>query len=134
MPKANIVNNEITKTIYESTNQGINSSYSVAKITFSGYDTFSLYINSYAESSYDYVVTSTLDAASYPTAYNSATAYTNGNTKSKQYNPTGNLSTNWTKVTYDISDTSEHFIYVVYRKDVSGNSNNDKGYFFIEGD
>lgn len=113
--------------VYESNNKGKRSTYAVSKITFSGYDVFRVYIRSNADGNYDYTIASTIDAASYPTAYNSATtkASTRGNQQS------GKLITNYTLVEYP-SDRNEHHIYIVYRKDLSGDENDDKGYFLIE--
>lgn len=115
--------------VYESTNEGVNSSYSVVKITFYGYLIFKIYIRSYAESNYDYTIASTLDAASYPTVYADATvqASTRGNQQS------GMAISNYTAVTYN-NDGGEHYIYVVYRKDSSDASGDDKGYFLIDKD
>lgn len=98
------------------------------KITFQGYSTFNIYIRSYAESNYDYTIASNIDAASYPKQYSDATvqAHTRGNQKS------GTTIDDYTKVSYTVSDNNEHFIYVVYRKDASVNSGDDRGYVLIE--
>lgn len=114
--------------VYQAANKGVNSSYGVAKITFEGYTTFNVYIRSYAESNYDYTIASTLDASSYPTAYNTSgkvQAHTRGNQKS------GTTISDYTKVSYT-TDGAQHFIYIVYRKDSSQDSNADLGYFLIE--
>lgn len=112
--------------VYQSTNKAKASSYAVAKITFTGYTTFTVYIRSYAESNYDYTIASTLDAASYPTEYRgNVQAHTRGNQKS------GTTISNYTKVDY-VNDGAEHFIYIVFRKDSSTDSNSDLGYFLIE--
>lgn len=114
--------------VYQSTNKGVNSSYAVAKITFTGYTTFTVYIRSYAEGNYDYTIASTLDAASYPTAYNTSgtvQAHTRGNQQS------GTAISNYTKVDY-VNNGAEHFIYIVFRKDSSTHSNSDLGYFLIK--
>lgn len=114
--------------VYQSTNKGVNSSYSVVKITFSGYTTFTVYIRSYAEGNYDYTIASTIDASSYPTAYNTSgtvQAHTRGNQKS------GTALSNYTQVNYT-NDGKTHFIYIVFRKDSSQHSNDDLGYFLIK--
>lgn len=113
--------------VYQATNNGVNNSYSVAKITFEGYTTFNVYIRSYAESSYDYTIASALDATSYPTAYNTTgvVAHTRSNQQS------GTALSNYTKATYT-TDGGVHSIYIVYRKDGSQHTNSDLGYFLIE--
>lgn len=114
--------------VYESSNEGKNNSYSVAKITFSGYEEFVVYIRSYAEGNYDYTIASKVDISGYPTSSNTSSkveAHTRGNQKS------GTTISDYTKVTYS-TDGGEHYIYIVYRKDSSTHSNSDKGYFLIE--
>lgn len=114
--------------VYQSfKNRGINNEVAVMKITFTGYTEFNVYIRSYAESYYDYTMASTLDATSYPTQYTDSTSFadTSGNQQS------GTAISAYTKVSYT-TDGAEHFIYIVYRKDVSANSGEDRGYVLIQ--
>lgn len=113
---------------YISSNKHIGNSYSVAKIIFKDRPTFKIWINSYAESRYDYTIASTLDASTWPIEYGSSTTKTH--TRGKQLNPSS-FPSNWTEVTYE-NDGNEHFIYVVYRKDSGGDSYNDEGCFIIQ--
>lgn len=113
--------------VYQSTNQGIANSYSVAKITFRGFTTFKVYIRSNAESTYDYTIASILDPTGIPTSTtsNNTKAHTSGNQQS------GNLLSNYTEVTYENISSGIHSIYIIYRKNGSTNTNDDSGYFLI---
>ena len=119
------VTNPTSWNMYQSMNYNVSSSQAVMKVTFSGYTSLTCYINSYAETSYDYTIASSLDASSYPTSggYVSTSGF--------QYNPTTFSTSNWKTVTYTPNDTKEHYFYIVFRKDGSVNSNNDRGYFII---
>ena len=115
--------------VYESfSNWHIGNMQAVAKITLFDYTEFTIYIRSYAESSYNYTIASTLDASSVPTDYSISTvkAHTSGNQKS------GTAIGDYTKVVYSDIPEGEHFIYVVYRKDGSGDIGDDRGYLLIE--
>ena len=86
-------------------------------------------IRSYAESTSDYTIASKID-----TDITSNIDYSNSmvksHTRGKQLN--GNVSSNYTVVDYSYSwDTDEHFATVIYRKDSSGNKNDDRGYVMI---
>lgn len=110
--------------------KGVHSSYDVVRVTFSGYSTFRCYIRSYAESNYDYTVVSVLNASSYPTASDSATAYPNANTKGNQQS--GTALSNYTEVVFSgLTPSQTYFFYVVYRKDISQDSGNDEGYLLL---
>ena len=113
--------------VYESDNVGVSNSKSVVKIKFKGYKNFTVYIRSYASAYSGYTIASTLDAYTYPTgSYDTyARADTRGNQKS------GTTISDYTKVEYE-NDGGEHFIYIVYRKDSSAASGDDKGYFLIQ--
>lgn len=97
-------------------------------IRIDGYDTFTIYIRSYAESSYDYAMAFNpdVDVTSLP-AYNTAgvKAHTRGNQKS------GQQLADYTAVTYTDLGRASHFICVAYRKDSSTHSGNDRGYLLI---
>ena len=115
--------------VYQSfSNKGNNSSEARCYIDFDGYETFKVYIRSYAESAYDYVVISNLDAdlPSNPSSSSSGVkAHTSGNQKG------GTSISDYTLVEYTGIDGGEHRITIVYRKDSSGDNNDDRGYFLI---
>ena len=106
--------------VYESTNQGQNDTQSVMYIDINGYDEFTIYVRSYAESTYDYVLVSNLD-----TDISSVKTSTCGNQKS------GTSLSSYTKVTFTNIGGGQHRIMVVYKKDYSQHSNDDKGYVLI---
>lgn len=110
-------------------NYNVHNSYSTLTIKIYDIPNFKLYINSYAEGNYDYVVAYALDydkPSSIP-SYKSpgVISHTRGNQKS----PSGGIS-NFTEVSY-ANDGGEHTIYIAYRKDSSASSNNDRGYVAI---
>jgi hypothetical protein len=94
-----------------------------------GYTDFDLYIRSYAESNYDYVMVSQLDQSiNNNTSYSDTTlvkAHTRGNQKS------GTDISNYTHVQFTNIDGKEHRITIVYRKDSSSHSGDDRGYMLI---
>jgi hypothetical protein len=116
--------------VYESfSNKGVNSTAATMYIDIVGYTDFDLYIRSYAESNYDYVMVGQLDQTiDNNTAYSNTTlikAYTRGNQRS------GTSIDNYTKVSFTGIDEGQHRITIVYRKDSSGNSGDDRGYVLI---
>ena len=116
--------------VYESfSNYNVGSTAAIMYIDISGYETFKLYIRSYAESNYDYVMVSQIDQTiDNNSSYSNTTlvkAHTRGTQKS------GTTISNYTLVEFTGLDTGEHRITVVYRKDSSGNSGTDKGYLII---
>lgn len=124
------------KTLYQSNGSyHVGNAWDTAKITFSGYETFTLDIRSYAEGNYDYILVSQLNndylanctsTSSMRSAY-SNTTYTKAYTRGKQ------SATNYEKVTFSgLDPTAEYYFYVIFQKDGSGDSNDDRGYFYIE--
>ena len=109
--------------VYESKGSyNVSSGYDLAKVTFSGYPSFTFLYGSYAESSYDYVKISLLD---YSDAQNWTGSSSDGmllSTSGKQSSSAPNLSYTFT------NDGGEHFFYILYRKDGSVNSGADRGY------
>jgi hypothetical protein len=98
-------------------------------IEIEGYSEFTLYIRSYAESTYDYVMVSQLDKViDASTIYDSSIvkAHTRGVQKS------GTDISNYTLVKFDNIDQEYHTITVIYRKDSSGNVGDDRGYVLIQ--
>ena len=115
--------------VYESnSNYNIANAYSKMYIRINGYDEFSLYIRSYAESNYDYTLAFNpdIDISSNP-SYTTSGVKTH--TRGKQQS--GQAINNYLKVTYTGLNGGEHYIIVVYRKDTSVNSGNDRGYLLI---
>ena len=106
--------------VFESTNQGVNSTQSEMYIDINGYDVFTIYVRSYAESDYDYVQVSNLD-----TDISSVKMTTKGNQQS------GTSLSSYTEVTFTNIGGGQHRIMVVYKKDYSQHSNDDKGYVLI---
>ena len=94
-----------------------------------GFTEFTIYIRSYAESTYDYTIAGKIDAAipnSNTVSNNLIKSTTSGNQKA------GTAIGDYTEVDYtDIDSTKEHTIWVMYRKDGSTNSDDDRGYVLI---
>ena len=116
--------------VYESySNKGVNSSAAVMYIDISGLSEFSFYIRSYAESNYDYVMVSQLDKTiTSGSSYSDTTlvkAHTRGNQQS------GTSISSYTLVEFTGIDKGSHRITVLYRKDTSQHSNDDRGYVLI---
>lgn len=119
--------------VYQSySNKGVSSSAAIMYIDIDGYTDFDLYIRSYAESSFDYVMVSQLDQTiNNNTSYSNTTlvkAHTSGNQKS------GTSIDNYTKVSFTGIDGGQHRITIIYKKDVSVSSGDDRGYVLIPKD
>lgn len=90
-----------------------------------------IYIRSYAESTYDFTVAFNLDTDWTSTSVpgfdsTGVKAHTRGNQQS------GQALTSYTEVNYTgINPATSHFICVVYRKDSSASSGNDRGYLLV---
>ena len=117
--------------VYRSTsNYNVNSGVATMYIDISGYSEFTLYIRSYAESNYDYVMVSQLDQTiTGSTSYSNTTlvkAHTRGNQKS------GTTISDYTEVKYTNIDGGSHRITILYRKDTSSHSGDDRGYVLIK--
>ena len=116
--------------VYQSfSNQGVSNTAAKMYIDFFGYDTFRLYIRSYAEGNYDYVMVSQIDMdITNNSSYSDSTlvkAHTRGNQKSDT------SISNYTLVEFTGLDYGEHRITIVYRKDGSGDEGDDRGYVLI---
>ena len=118
---------------YQSVNEGVNSSIATMQVTVVGYTEFTVYIRSYAESSYDYVVVRNLDddaLTNWYNAYNSSKASTRGNQQS------GTAIGNYTAVTFTTADgltddNTPHTFYIQYGKDSGVSNDDDRGYVLI---
>lgn len=109
--------------VYESKGSyNVNNGYDLAKVTFSGYPSFTFLYGSYGESSYDYVLISPLD-------YSNAKNWTNSSYSGSLLSTSGKQSSSAPNLSYTFpNDGGEHFFYVLYRKDSSVNSGADRGY------
>lgn len=121
--------------VYESfSNYNTGSKAAVMYIKIVGYTSFTIYIRSYAESSYDYTVAFNLDTytPSNPLTSNpsSSTSGVKAHTSGKQNS--GTAIGSYTKVEYTGIDSGEHYICVAYRKDGSVNNGTDRGYVLID--
>lgn len=126
---------------YQSSNSyNVNNGLDIMRINISGMHgyQFTIYIRSYAETTWDYTAAGVLDTAlsttndttNYPkgssaTMPSTIKAWTKGNQQS------GTALSNYTAVTYSIPDNFPHFIDVAYVKDGSGNNGDDRGYVLI---
>ena len=112
-----------------SSNYNANSGVATMYITIKDCSSFKMYIRSYAESNYDYVMVSQLDKTiSGSTSYSDTTlvkAHTRGNQQS------GTALSSYTLVEFTGISSGEHTITIVYRKDGSAHSGDDRGYVLI---
>lgn len=116
--------------VYESySNYNVNSGVATMYIDIKGYSTFKMYIRSYGESNYDYVMVSQLDQAITGGTSYSNTTLVKAHTYGKSISGT-NIS-NYTLVEFTNIEPNEHRITVVYRKDGSSHSGTDRGYVII---
>ena len=119
--------------VYESySNYNVSSGVAIMYIDIVGYTNFKLYIRSYAESNFDYVMVSQLDKTiTGNSSYSNTTlikAHTRGNQQS------GTAIGSYKLVEFDNIDGGSHRITVLYRKDGSSHNNDDRGYLLIAGD
>ena len=112
-------NSSLYDGVYESySNYNVNNGVATMYIDIDGYETFSLYVRSDAETSCDYVIVSELDSTAEKIT-------TSGNQNS------GTALSNYTLVTYTNIDGGSHRITIKYRKDGSVNNGTDRGYIII---
>lgn len=123
------LSNEYTS-VYQSTNKGQDSTNAISKIVFNEPGEVTIWINSYAESKYDYAILSAMDAASALTDVSGSVI----DTKDFQHDPRQGLSTNyWRKYTATIPDDGvSHHFWITYVKDSSTGTNDDRGYFVVK--
>lgn len=128
-------NSNLNFDVYESnSNYHVSSGFAKMFIKVKGYTELTIYINSYAESNFDYTIAFTpgYNPTSLPAA-SQVGGNVLGTTYGYQYNPSsyGITSGNgWKKVTYDLNG-KENTICICYRKDSSVNKNWDRGYVAI---
>ena len=116
--------------VYESySNYSVNNGVAIMYIDITGYTNFKLYIRSYAESNYDYVMVSQLDKTITGSSSYSDTTLIKAHTRGNQQS--GQTIGSYTLVEFDNIDGGSHRITVLYRKDGSSHYNNDRGYLLI---
>lgn len=117
--------------VYESfSNYNVNSGVATMYIDIEGYTEFTLYIRSYAESNYDYVMVSQLDQTITGSTSYSNTTLVKAHTRGSQ--SSGTAVSNYKEVTFTEIPAGTHRITIVYRKDSSDNTGTDKGYVLIK--
>ena len=112
--------------VYMSNNKGVDSSQAVMKLKCIGYTDLTLYIRSNAESSFDYTIASIANASTYPK--DSSSPDVKAHTSGKQ--SSGITRDDYTKVEYKGLKDND-IIYIVFRKDSSGERGDDRGYVLI---
>lgn len=116
--------------VYQSfSNKGIKNTAATMYIDIIAYKNFKFYIRSYGESSYDYVMVSQLDTDINNNTSYSDTSLVKAHTRSNQQS--GTAISNYTLVEFTGLDEGAHRITIVYRKDPSGDSGDDRGYVLI---
>ena len=105
-------------------NYNIPNSFASMQVKWSGYPDFSLYINSYGEKSFDYTIAWQMDKDAPTSLPDLKSSGVIANTYNKSYGPSSIV--NYTLVEYP-NDGDEHFAWITYRKDSSGNRFQDRG-------
>lgn len=122
---------ELYEGVYESfSNYNVSNSCAKMTITIKDLDEFTIYVRSYSETYYDYVMVSQLDVD-----INENTSYLYGDAVKSHTRTSQSSGTdiyNYIPVTYTNIGGGEHTITIIYRKDESGNYNDDRGYVLIE--
>ena len=117
--------------VYESfSNYNVNNGVAIMTITIKGLNSFTLYVRSYAEAYYDYVMVSQLDVD-----INGSTSYLYSAAVKAHTRTTQNSGTDiysYTPVTYSNIGGGEHKITIVYLKDSGTNTGDDRGYILID--
>lgn len=113
-----------------SSNYNVNSGVATMYITIKDCSSFKMYIRSYAESNFDYVMVSQLDKTITGSSSYSDTTLVKAHTRGNQQS--GTALSSYTLVEFTGITSGEHTITVVYRKDNSVNSGDDRGYVLIE--
>ena len=122
--------NSIYDGVYQSySNKGVNNSAAVMYIDIENYENFKIYIRSYAESNYDYVMVSQLDTTITSDSSYSDTTLVKAHTRGKQSSTTS--ISGYTLVEFTEIPEGKHRITVLYRKDSSASSGDDRGYVLI---
>ena len=110
-------------------NKGVGGGYASMKIKFKGNPDFKIWINSYAESRYDYTIAFNLDV-DYPTS-NPSTGSTGVKKHTSGFQKDPITIDSFKEVDYP-NDGGEHFVVVTYRKNNGRNVYDDRGYVAIK--
>ena len=117
--------------VYESySNYNVNNGTATMTITIDNLDSFTIYIRSYAETYYDYVMVSQLDVEINGNTSYQYNAAVKAHTRTTQNSGTDFYS--YTPVRYENIGGGVHTITIVYRKDSSTNYYDDRGYVLID--
>lgn len=98
----------------------VSNGKSTCTVTVRGYSTVTVYLRSYGESSYDYAEVGPLDGTVTRGGASNVLS-----TKNKPIGPTYHY------YRFTINDVGTHTFQVLYSKDSSGNSYDDRGYFYV---
>ncbi len=113
---------------YESfSNWHVNNGVAKLTLTVYGCTSFTFYIRSAGENNYDYVQVGQIDQEPVAGSYSAST--TNAHTRGKK--TVGTAISNHTAVTFNNLDGEEHTITIIYQKDSSTNSSDDRGYVLV---
>lgn len=118
-------------TFMSDSNKGKNSSIAKMKVVVKGYNQIEFVVGAYSERNYDYVVVFAFDYEPDVWSYAKVTDASRPilcHTKGELYpnGPTKGF------IVGDIDPNKESFFWVVYRKDESGSTYDDRGYFAIK--
>lgn len=117
--------------VYQSfSNKGKNNTAAIMYLDLFGYDTFTIYVRSYGESNYDYIMVGQPNTTITNSTSINNTSLVKAHTKGKASSST-DLSA-YTAVTFTGLDCCTNSrIPIAYIKDSSGNSGDDRGYLLI---
>ena len=98
----------------------VDNGKSTCTVTVKGYSLVTVYARSYAERTYDYTEVGPLDGTVSRGSTSSVVS-----TKDKQ------SATQYYSHTFEINDTNAHTFQVMYSKDSGGDTDDDRGYFYV---
>ena len=107
---------------YQSTTYNKPNSEAIMSFTIKGYDSFSFYVRSNGEANFDYLMV----------GLNSRPTVDSNYFNTKGFPSSGTNVSDYRRVTFSGLEKSwQYTIYVVYKKDFSGNGGTDRGYVLI---
>ena len=114
-----------TVTYYKSnSNYHVNSGMAYCYLRFRGLTNIKLQVRTYGQNYYDYLVVSNLDKTPY--------LYSSTNTDIKWSGYSSSSQTTWYPIEFSNISSGQHTITLLYGKNGSTNSNDDRAYFYIE--
>ena len=117
--------------IYQSNTVGQDNTQAKLYIDVTGMNSLEIYINSYAESSYDYTVAMIPDCDEYNPDSGSGSGVVMETTQGFQYDPSYGIDENsWKRVYYDLNGNYS-YVCIIFRKDGSASSDWDCGFVAI---